>query len=418
MKAEIISIGSELTTGAKLDTNSQWLSVELAALGIPVHFHQTVADDLDVLIEIIRIASRRSDLILITGGLGPTLDDLTRDAIGGFMNVELELHEPSLKFIEELFSSRNRTMPARNKIQAMFPHGSEPLNNPRGTAPGIWVDWKEGDRNVMLAAMPGVPSEMKQMFHNEVKSRLPAGNNIIKISRVNCFGLGESPAEEKLGELTARGRQPEVGITVHQATITLRIAACGTMENECNALIDDTKKTIREILQSYVFGEEDEELQDIVVALLNEKKRSLSTAEFGTGGLISHLITEVQDYADCFTGGIVIPKITSDIPFLMDLEFNQETPINDKEKLAGTIADSCKNHFKTDYSLAVIELTDSEIQEKKKGEPDAYISLSGPDTSIVQKHYYVGDPAIRKIRAAKTALNLLRLHLIESSTTK
>jgi competence/damage-inducible protein CinA-like protein len=417
MKAEIIAIGSELTTGAKLDTNSQWLSIELASIGIPVHFHQTVADELDVLAEIIRIASERSDLILITGGLGPTLDDLTREAIAQFMNAELELHEPSLDFIKKLFARFNRTMPERNKIQAMFPKGSKPLNNPRGTAPGIWVDWNEGGRNVILAAMPGVPSEMKRMFRKELLPGLPAGNNVIKIHRVNCFGLGESPAEEMLGELTARGREPEVGITVHQATITLRIAASGKSEEECETAIQETKRTINEILDSYVFGEEDEELQDIVVSLLNEKELTLSTAEFGTGGLVSHLITEVENYDQCFSGGLVIPKLNSRIPFLEDLPIEKElAPEKDLEsdgqqRVAEMVARSCKEHFQSNFSIAIIEVP-APSGEKVEGKPDAYICLVGPDISISKKHYYVGDPAIRKIRAAKTALNLLRLHLL------
>ena len=169
MHAEIVSIGTELTTGAKLDTNSQWLSLELAEIGIPVLAHATISDDLDAMVKTLRTAADRSDIVLVTGGLGPTLDDLTREALAKFANVNLVRHDPSLEHVKSIFQKRNRPMPERNVIQAMFPEGSEPLSNPRGTAPGIWMSHLRADGTVAkIAAMPGVPSEMKQMFRQQV----------------------------------------------------------------------------------------------------------------------------------------------------------------------------------------------------------------------------------------------------------
>jgi nicotinamide-nucleotide amidase len=139
MHAEIIAVGTEITSGAKLDTNSQWLSLQLAEAGIPVDFHTSVADDLAAMVAVLRTAVGRCGLVIVTGGLGPTLDDLTRQAIAELMGVELVLHEPSLAFIEELFAKRGYQMPERNRVQAMFPRGTQPLANPRGSAPGIWA---------------------------------------------------------------------------------------------------------------------------------------------------------------------------------------------------------------------------------------------------------------------------------------
>ena len=152
MKAEIIAIGTELTSGQKLDTNSQWLSLELAELGIPVHWHTTVADDMDENVQALRIAADRADIVLITGGLGPTLDDLTRDALAQLAGVELVLHPPSLDFIEGFFQQRGRAMPERNRVQALFPSGSEPLVNPIGTAPGIWMEVPRSSGACRIAA--------------------------------------------------------------------------------------------------------------------------------------------------------------------------------------------------------------------------------------------------------------------------
>ena len=231
--------------------------------------------------------------MLISGGLGPTLDDLTRQALAELMHVELVLHEPFLEFIKSLFAGRNMTMPERNTVQALFPRGATPLANPRGTAPGIWVEIPRAGKQVpcLLAAMPGVPSEMKPMFQREVLPRLPQSGRVIRRALINCFGLGESATEELLGELTARGRDPEVGITAHEATITLRIIAQGGTADECNRKIADTSNTIRRVLGHDVFGTEDDELEDVVTRLLDERGATLSTVEVGTGGMLAHYLT-------------------------------------------------------------------------------------------------------------------------------
>ncbi|HVW00391.1 MAG TPA: competence/damage-inducible protein A, partial [Planctomycetaceae bacterium] len=157
MHAEIIAVGTELTSGAKLDTNSQWLSVELAAAGIPTQFHTSVADDLAANVALFKLACERSDIVLITGGLGPTLDDLTREALAAVVDRPLVLHEPSLVVIREMFARRAREMPERNRVQALFPEGSEPIANPRGTAPGVWMEVPRiGSEACQVAAMPGV----------------------------------------------------------------------------------------------------------------------------------------------------------------------------------------------------------------------------------------------------------------------
>src|SRR5215469_9566223 len=201
MKCEILSIGSELTSGQNLDTNSQWLSRRLAEIGIIVGWHTTLADDLDDGVEAFRIATRRAGLVLASGGLGPTQDDLTREVLARVSGGELVLNEESLEQIRQMFARRNRTMPERNRVQAMFPAGAEPIPNERGTAPGIWM--RLG--SCWLAAMPGVPSEMYAMFDTSVRPRLLAlglGGGVLVQRKINTFGLGESAIEEKLLDLT------------------------------------------------------------------------------------------------------------------------------------------------------------------------------------------------------------------------
>ncbi|GAB4163208.1 MAG: molybdopterin-binding protein [Planctomycetaceae bacterium] len=412
--AEIIAIGSELTTGAKLDTNSQWLSLALADLGIPTAFHSTVADDLQAMVELFRTAIERSDYVFITGGLGPTLDDLTRQAMAEAAETELILHEPSLQFIRGLFERRGRDMPERNTIQAMFPKGAEPLQNPRGTAPGIWfeVSRSNGDGRGCFIAMPGVPSEMKRMFEQEVVPRLPGGRQVIQRSRVNCFGLGESTAEEMLGDLTARGRDPEVGITVHEATITLRITAHGNTAEDCQRKIRETQKEIHRIMGDYVFGEEDQELHHVVVEQLKKRQLSLATVECGTGGLLAHRLTDCPSASECYRGGIVVPDSLSH----QCLQGNgtNDAPIEtwNSPETARLLAENCRHQFGTDFSLSITECPAFNPDETQDQAPRTFVALSGEHGCDVQELSLFGDPAITKSRAAKSALNLLRLHLL------
>ena len=418
MHAEIISIGSELTTGAKLDTNSQWLSLELSGEGIPVWFHTTVADDRAANVAVLRTAVERADIVVITGGLGPTLDDLTREALAELIGVPLVLHEPSLQVIREMFARRSREMPERNVVQAMFPQGSEPIPNPRGTAPGVWLEVSRGPERpaCKIAALPGVPSEMKGMFTQSVLPRLRrAGTGwVIRRARLNCFGLGESQAEEMLGDLTVRGRDPEVGITVHEATITLRIEAQAASIAECEAKIAAAKDVARARLGTAVFGEEDDELQDAVIRLLKERGLHLCTAESGTGGLLAHLLTGANGSETCFAGGIVAEG--RQVPVLLTGETCSSSvsnlPNTDRGLTAELMAAACRQRFGADFALAVADCPRREAEAPGDPVPCTAIALAGPRGVESRALNLGGDPAILKSRLAKSALNLLRLYLL------
>lgn len=414
MRAEILAIGTELTSGAKLDTNSQWLSLELAELGISTRAHLTVDDTLDDMVAAIRLSASRSDVLLITGGLGPTLDDLTRDALAKLLSAELVLHEPSLEHVKSMFARRNRPMPERNVVQAMFPQGSEPLENPRGTAPGIFCVWREPNSGHIckIAAMPGVPSEMKVMFRQQVVSRLDRGDKVIRRCRINCFGVGESQADEILGDLTARGRDPDVGITVHEATITLRITAEGANADQCREKIDKTRVAIINRMGTLVFGEEDEELEHAVVRLLHQRRASLSTAESGTGGLLAHRLSGVTGSETCYKGGVVVPTNAAkrELCYVEPAMLSQAGPIS--AEVAQALAEGCLKRFKTDFAIAVTEWQEFDPDDPLAPVPASFVALAHKGGHRVEQVQHFGDPAIAKSRTAKVALNLLRLHLV------
>jgi nicotinamide-nucleotide amidase len=304
MRAEIIAIGSELTSGQSLDTNSQWLSAQLGSLGIPVVVHTTISDELDLDVSAFKIAASRADLVIMTGGLGPTQDDLTREALAATARVGLFLDPGSLTAIEAFFARRSRAMAERNKVQAMFPEGAEPLPNPVGTAPGVCMDV---GRSIFFC-LPGIPSEMRVMFREQVVPRLQSRNliqRVILYRKINLFGRGESDIEAEAMDLTARGRVPEVGITAHEATISFRIRGEGTTREEALLQTEPTARTIYERFGALVVGEGAVDVPEAVLEQLQRKSVTLATAESCTGGLVAQMITALAGVSPFYRGGVV-----------------------------------------------------------------------------------------------------------------
>jgi nicotinamide-nucleotide amidase len=392
MRAEIISIGDELTTGQRLDTNSQWLAERLLEIGVPVAFHTTVGDTLADNVLVFRQAAERADIVVATGGLGPTADDLTRQALASLAGVQLVQDDPSLAHIKALFARRKREMPATNLVQAMFPQGSQPIANPHGTAPGIDIEIPRAvGKPARIFALPGVPAEMKEMWGATVApaiSDLLGAKRVIAHYRIKCFGVGESDLEAMLPDLIARQRYPLVGITVHQATITLRITAEGETVAAARAAMQPTIDTIHACLGDLIFGYEDDELQDVIVRLLRERKKKLLVLEraSGTAGLISHWLATI-DSCDTFDLAMITAK--------------------------GVDLDAAPLATKYDPNRDHVTLCVSGVAPSSGG---SYSNLAVSvlhEGQILRREYGVaGHPEIMKARAAKQALNLLRLHLL------
>ncbi|MGI8977708.1 MAG: CinA family nicotinamide mononucleotide deamidase-related protein [Pirellulaceae bacterium] len=416
MRAEIISIGDELTSGQRLDTNSQWLAERLGELGVTVMFHSTVADDLAANVRVFRNACERADLVIASGGLGPTADDLTRQAIADMAGVDLVQDDASLAHIQAMFARRKREMPASNIIQAMFPRGARPIHNPHGTAPGIdFTLVRPGLASARIFSLPGVPAEMKEMWQESVYPEIQklqearGAPKVIVHHRIKCFGVGESDLEGMLPDLIRRGRTPSVGITVSQATITLRITAEGENEQAARAAMKPTIKTIRKCLGSLVYGEEDDELQHVVIRMLQERKLTLAVCEWGTGGLISNWLSECDPASEVFKLGTVLrsPDTAATL-----LGLPSELTLGDQPQspdFAAALAAHIRTLAQTDVAISLGPFPQADSATTTPGE--VHFALARPAGVLVKSSAFAGHPEILKPRAAKQALNLLRLEM-------
>jgi nicotinamide-nucleotide amidase len=413
MQAEVIAIGDELVFGQRVDTNSAWLSEQLAQLGLAVRFHTTVGDDVDALNDALRLALSRSGVVVSTGGLGPTADDLTRQALATVAGRPLLRDESVLRHIEALFARRGRPMPSANEIQAMFPEGSRVIPNPHGTAPGIDLEVPgAGGWSARVFALPGVPAEMHEMWNATVEPRLRqmgAGSRIIRHRRLKCFGVGESELERMLPDLIARGRSPSVGITVHKATITLTITADGESKEACDQAMHATIDTIRRCLGSLVYGEEDDELHHVVTRLLRARAETLSTAEWGTDGLIAYWIRGTADASRVYGGGIVVASAGA---LGKSLGIQARADLGTDEScahVAGQMAQCIRRQMDTDHALAVGPRPDSDATRAEP--PVIHIARANSEGVSLVRQPFAGHPDILLERSAKQALDYLRLYL-------
>ncbi|REK21774.1 MAG: damage-inducible protein CinA [Planctomycetota bacterium] len=417
MRAEVIAIGDELTSGERLDTNSRWLSQRLVENGIPVLYHSTVGDDSAACKEVIERAIARAEIVLLTGGLGPTADDLTRDAIAVATGTSLQIDESMLVEIEAMFRRRGRDMPERNRVQAMFPTGSRPIPNRHGTAPGIEMRVLRGDETAShLFALPGVPAEMKPMWQETVLARLneiAPQSGVIRHRQLKCFGVGESQLEAMLPDLIRRGREPSVGITVHAATITLRVTARGRDAAECEAQMAPTIATIRACLGTLVFGEDDDELHHATARLLQQSQQTVATVECASGGLVAEWYSEIDEEGVFFRGGEVRPR--------SDFARGESLAAASLAEFVEQLASEIRERRGADFGLAIGPLPEvdtataaeaDKVDEEAASRERFYYALADRDGCQVYHGRALAHPAIRKELAGKQALDRLRRRLL------
>ena len=409
MKAIIIAVGDELLSGKTVDTNSAYLSDQLTRLGIETVGHLTVGDNEQAIAAALIDAVGRAPIVLVTGGLGPTKDDLTRQGLAGAMGSDLRLDETCLTEIEAFFSGRGRKMAPVNRIQAMIPNGAEALANGFGTAPGIAA--RLGEATVCV--MPGVPVEMREMFAASIAPRLPRAPIAILQRLVHAYGTGESDIGAQIADLMAdREGAVTVGTTVSGGLITVRITARGADQDAAAALADAAAGEVRRRLGTLVVGQDGVTMAPAVGKMLGARGQTLATAESCTGGMIGQMITDVPGASAYYLGGVIayaneIKTALLAVPAEMLAAHGAVS-----EAVAEAMARGCRERFASDWAVSVTGIAGPEGGTEDKPVGLVYIGVAGPDGCTVHRHVFPHGRDQMRHRTAMAALNHLRLALL------
>ena len=407
-RASIVSIGNEILSGQTVDTNAAHLSARLLSIGVPVVSSYTVRDEIDAIVRGLELASADADVILTTGGLGPTDDDLTRQALAEFLGVELELHNELLEKIEKFFAGRELPMPERNKIQAYIPAGAKALAN-IGTAPGIMAE----SQGKLFFAMPGVPMEMKRMFTKSVLPEIKrfAGGQAVVVKKLKCFGAGESTIAELLGTLMQRGRNPLINCTASSGIITLHIIATAENKEKAGQMAEKDEKLLQSTLGELIYGVADQSLAEVVAEKLVQQGKTIAVAESCTGGLLAKLLTDIPGSSKYFTYGWITYSNEAKISELgVSAELIQEYGAVSGQ-VAESMARAARKKAGTDYAVGITGIAGPTGGTEQKPVGLVYIGVDSEYGCDTKRCLFFGNRRLIRLRAAQTVLNILRLKL-------
>jgi nicotinamide-nucleotide amidase len=410
LTAEIIAIGSELLAPDRSDTNSLWLTEQLNSIGIEVKLKTIVGDDDARLEETVKDAAKRSKVVITTGGLGPTEDDITRKVVARALGRRLLLDEPLLDEIRKKFASFGAVMPERNSRQAMVIDGAEVLDNPNGSAPGLFVE-HEG---TAIALLPGPPREMKPMFEKLVLPRLAMKAGHVRVMRrvLRVAGMGESAVDELIAPIYTKYENPQTTILFNRSEIEVQLTARGRTEKDAEVLLDRLSEQLEEKLGKSVFAFRGETMEEIVGLKLSVGGYTLAVAESCTGGLIAERLTNVPGSSKYFIEGVVAYSNESKTRTL-----GVEPKLLLKHgavsaEVAEAMAEGVRARARTDYGLSVTGIAGPDGGTKDKPVGLVYIALADDVQTKSRKLKLPGDRNLIRWRASQTALDMLRRRLI------
>ena len=422
MNVELINTGSELMLGRVLNTHQQWLCRRLADLGYTVRRQVAVADTGGDIQQAVREALARAELVIATGGLGPTTDDLTRDLIAQLLGKSLREDGDIVKHIERFFSARGRPMPARTRIQALVPEGATVLANPHGTAPGLAMEvrpnpFRADGQATWLIMLPGPPRELRPMFDDAVvpllRRALPPESEFV-CRTLRTTGIGESIVQERIqGDLQSLVESGlEVGYCARVGQVDVRLAARGANAGQ---LVRAAEAIVRGRLDAHTFAEEDEELETVIVRLLTGRKQTLAVAESCTGGLIANRITNVPGASVVFLSGFVTYSNAAKEKFLRVREeiLVQHGAVS--EEVARAMAEGARQQTDADYALSVTGIAGPAGGTPAKPVGTVFIGLATPKTVFVKGNFNPYDRPTFKEATANQALELLRRRILAAS---
>ncbi len=421
MRCDIVAVGTELLLGQIVDTNSAWLGEHLAAAGIDSLFQVKVGDNLGRVTAVLQRSLAEADAVIVCGGLGPTHDDLTREAIAAVMGVELVRDEALVAVITSLFASRGRYMPANNLRQAMVPEGATVIPQTRGTAPGLICPVRVGDRDRVVYAVPGVPHEMKEMFERAILGDLLVRQGVagVIVSRtLRAWGESEGGLNERLDPVIAELDQPGPhtgGVTLAFLAsgwegLKIRLTAKAATAAAATTVLDQWDSRVRAIVGEHVFGVDDDTMESVVLQLLRERGWSLGVAESVTGGLVAGRLTAVAGASDVFRGGLV--SYASDVKFEL-LGVTPGPVVN--EQAAAQMAEGVRRLLRCDVAVALTGVAGPAEQDSLP--PGTLcvgiVTPSGAETRTLR---LPGQREQMRQMSVISALDLLRRHLLGAST--
>ncbi len=404
LKCEIIAVGNELLFGDTLNTNANFLSKEIFNLGISVTKHTAVGDNVDDLKLALDVARKSNDIIILSGGLGPTDDDLTKETLTDFIGDKLVVDDESLELINEFFKSRNRTMSDNNKKQAFRPATGICLQNEQGTAPGIYVK-KDAVHYFLL---PGPPRQLKPMFYNRAVPILKElSNKVIYSKTISVTGIGESSAASMLGDLLTNDANPMVAPYAKPGTVNFKITAYASDMDSAKKLVADKRRELHSVLKDYIFSEERETLEEVIIKEMKKAGKTLSIAESCTGGMVASRVVGVSGASSVFKSGFITYSNESKTKFL---DVKEETI-----KKFGAVSEECalemaKGAMKSaasDYGLSVTGIAGPTGGTEEKPVGTVFICVCSKDGHQITKYNMPGDRnKVRKYSSA-SALNQL-----------
>ena len=408
MKAEIITIGDEILIGQIVDTNSAWMGEQFNLNGIEIYQITSVHDDHDHIIRAIKNAEQHADLVVITGGLGPTKDDITKHTLCEYFNTKLVFHEPTLKTIYERFKFRGIDMNKMNRDQAMLPESCTILPNKMGTAPGMWFE----KNDTIFVSMPGVPFEMKYLVEFEVLPRLRETGRTKAIfhKTVLTQGVPESMLAERIADWEdALPTHIKLAYLPNPMAVRLRLSAIG---DDLEALKSDVEKEIEKlktIIPEAIFGYDLETMAEVIGRELVQQNKKLAVAESCTGGYISHLITSVPGSSEYYNGSVTSYSNEMKEKLLGVSRENLEKYGAVSEQVAREMVEGVKRVMNADYAVATTGIAGPTGGTEEKPVGTVWIAVSGPEKTWVKKYTFIGDQRDRNIvRSGQSALQLLR----------
>ncbi|MFO0829640.1 MAG: competence/damage-inducible protein A [Phycisphaerales bacterium] len=414
MNAATLSIGDEIVLGQIDDTNARTIAERLAELGVFRGEHRAVGDDVDAIADALAALAQSHDVVVVTGGLGPTKDDLTRDALNRVVDPGAELveDEQARVALDRWFKGRGRAMPASNLVQALRPRSARCLENPNGTAPGLFAE----SRGAMIWCLPGPPREMVPMLERETLGMLAerAGDEAMPTLAVHSYGAGESALAERLGDLMRRDADPVIGTTASRSIVSARIRSRGDRATAL-ARVAAAAREVERLWAPYAYGRGETTLADACVGLLRARRESLAVAESCTGGLLGAMVTDVAGSSEAFAGGWIV--YSNDLKE-RSLQVSRSTLAAHgavSAAVAHELALAARTHARSTWGIGITGIAGPGGGSAAKPVGTVFIGLAGPAEVTVRRFQFPGERVTVRDRAAKSALQWLRCAMLDQA---